>query len=203
VTKARKNSKSKGSGQTEAKAASTGQNDASQAVAAMDAGSGHIDQIRDIIFGRQMADYEARFQQLEDRFNARIETLHRETENHLKALNDLIKKQSDTLSERLSEEKASRGQEGNALHKEIATAEKTVTKAIAALSARHEQDVQALGEQLTALSNELTDELHIQQVEASKNLEQAVQELDDAKLARVALSQMLVEMADQLSDPQK
>lgn len=203
MTKARKNSKPKGTGQAEAKAAPAGQKDASQAVAAMDAGSGHIDQIRDIIFGRQMADYEARFQQLEDRFNARIETQHRETENHLKALNDLFKKQSDTLSERLSEEKSSRGQEGKALSTEIATAEKALTKAIAALSARHEKDVQALGEQLTALSNELSDELHIQQVEASKNLEQAVQELDDAKLARAALSKMLVEMADQLSDPKQ
>ncbi len=203
MTKPRKTSKSKSTGQAEAKSAANSPKANQQAIAAIDAGGGHIDQIRDIIFGRQMADYEMRFQQLEDRITSQIDTLRKETEDKLTALNDLLKKQSDNLAKRLKEEKSDRGQEEKALSKEITRTEKALSKAIDALSSQQVQDVQALSDQLTALSNELSDELHIQQVESSKNLEQAVNELDDAKLARAALSQLLVEMADQLSGPPK
>jgi DNA repair exonuclease SbcCD ATPase subunit len=190
--KSRKSTKPKSTGRTVNTPAKSGQKDNVQAIAAVDAGDGHIDKIRDIIFGRQMEDYEERFNRLEHRITSQIDALRKEIDDKLMAMNTLVEKYNDTLSERLKDETSSRGQES-----------KTLSKAIDELSARQVQDVQSLIDQLAALSNDLSDALHIQQVEASKNLEQAVQELDDAKLARAALSRMLVDVAGQLSDPKK
>jgi hypothetical protein len=50
------------------------------------------------------------------------------------------------------------------------------------------------------MSSQFSDELHIQQVEASKNLENAFKELDETKLARGTLSRMLKEVADRIID---
>ena len=198
MTKAQNNSKTK----TAVQSADTGSKDHLHSIDAMDTEAGHIDKIRDIIFGRQMADYEERFAQLEDRIASQIDALRQESETRFKDMQDLFQKQNDTLAEGLKDEQSTRGREGKTLSMEIAKTEKSLSKAIDSLSARQMQDVQSLGEQLSAISSELSDELHIQQVEASRSLEQAVQTRDDAKLARTALSQMLMEMAGRLSGAQ-
>ena len=202
MTKAQKNSKTGAAGQAADKFAKSGENKNPQIMGAMETEDGHIDKIRDILFGRQMADYEKRFKQLEDRITSQIDALRQESDGQLKTIKDLFQKQNDQLTERLKDEQSERGQEGKALSREIARAEKAFSKAIDTLSAQQTQDVASLREQLSALSNELSDELHIQQIEAARNLEQAAGELDDAKLARTALSQMLMEMAGRLSDAQ-
>jgi hypothetical protein len=200
VTKARKSTRTKAPGRASDKPAAAVEKEQSDAMEVMAKEEGHIDKIRDILFGRQMADYEERFNQLEDRINSQIETLRREADDGLKRMKDLIQKQNDMLSERLKDEESKRGQEGQTLARELDRAEKSLSKTIDALSTQQTQDAQALSEQLSALSHELSDNLYIQQKEAASNLEQAVRELDDAKLARKALSQMLVEMAGRLSD---
>ncbi len=189
-------------GQISGKPVESSEKDKPQEMAAMDAEAGHIDKIRDIIFGRQMADYEKRFAQLENRITSQIDTLREETDERIKALKDLFQRQNETFTERLKDEQTRRGRDGKAISMELAKVEKSLLKSIDALSAQQIQDVQSLGDQLSALSGELSDELHINQVEASKNLEQAFQELDDAKLARRALSQILMEMAGRLSGEQ-
>jgi hypothetical protein len=162
--------------------------------------SGHLDQIRDIIFGKQMAAYEERFAQLEQRITTQIDTLRRDNEAQLKSMQATLKQSSDAFSKLLKDEQSDRGREGKALSREISDAQKTLSAAIDALDERQQKDVAGLGEKLSALSSEVSDEMHIQQVEASKQLEEAVRQLDDAKLARKALSRLLMDMADRLAD---
>jgi exonuclease VII large subunit len=200
VTKARKGTKTNAPGRASDKPSETVEKNNSQAMTVMGTEEGHINKIRDILFGRQMADYEARFNQLEDRITSQIEALRQETDDGLKDMKGLLQKQNEMLTERLKDEESKRGQEGQTLSRELAKAEKTLSKTIDALAAQQVQDAQSLSEQLSALSHELSDGLYIQQKEAADNLEQAVRELGDAKLARTTLSQMLVEMAGRLSD---
>lgn len=162
--------------------------------------AGEISKIRNILFGNQMADYDKRFSQLEERIASQIAALDDKTTKRLKAIEALIKKQDDALTGRLDKEQSERSHGAEALSGEIAGAKEELTAAIDTLAAQQAQELDALDKQLTLISNDLSDEIHIQQVEASKNLEQAVQELDDAKLARKTLSQMLVEMAGRLTN---
>ncbi|HID35882.1 MAG TPA: hypothetical protein EYP39_00670, partial [Ghiorsea sp.] len=52
---------------------------------------GNVDQIRDIIFGSQMRDYEQRFVRLEERVLNEADALRSETNNRLDALETYIK----------------------------------------------------------------------------------------------------------------
>jgi len=166
--------------------------DMSSAESVMDTDTGHIEQIRDIIFGRQMSDYNKRFKELEDRINNQIDKLSTYTEEKIKAMKNDFKDQYETLKERLQGEKEKRGQDNNVL-----------STALDVLSDRQKEEVKQLSDQLVEMSSQLSDELHSQQVEASKNLEDAFQKLDKAKLARGTMSEMLKEVADRISDGKK
>lgn len=78
-----------------------------------------------------------------------------------------------------------------------------LSTALDVLSDRHKEEIQQLGDQLMEKSSQISDEMHNQQVEATKNLEDAFQKLDKAKLARGTLSEMLKEMADRISNRKK
>jgi hypothetical protein len=170
------------------------------AAATITAEAGEIGKIRNILFGTQMADYDKRFSQLEERITTQIAALDDKTAKRLEAIENLIKKQDDALTGRLDKEQSERSHGAEALSGKIAETKQDLSTAIEALGARQAQELDALDKQLTLISNDLSDEIHIQQVEASKNLDRAVQELDDAKLARKALSQLLVEMAGRLTN---
>lgn len=201
MTKARKKAKSQDTkGTTQKKVKSESGNDKGQEVL-INSEVGEIDKIRTILFGTQMEMYEGRFAQLEERINSQIKALGSKTDSRFEKVESLIEKHIDALTERLNSEQSERSKGGEALSREIIDAKEQLTESIETLSAQQAQDNQSLKEQLTALSNELSDEIHIQQVEASKNLKQAVDALDDDKIARKVLSQLLTEMAGRLADP--
>ena len=200
VTKTGKKGKAKGEKHPSKKNDKPGSDDMAAAVETITTEAGEIGKIRNILFGAQMTEYDQRFSQLEERILSRIAALDEKTDKRLKSIETLIKKQDDALTGRLDQEQSERSSGAEALSGEIAGAKEALTTAIDALAARQTQELEALDKQLTLISNDLSDEIHIQQVEASKNLDRAVQELDDAKLARKALSQMLVEMAGRLTD---
>jgi len=203
VTKSRKTSNAKAAAKGAGVATANGGKSQGQPIPEEGQESGHLDQIRDIIFGKQMAAYEERFAQLEQRIATQIDTLRRENEAELQSMQTALKQSSDAFSKLLKDEQSDRGREGKALSREIADAQKTLSAAIDALDERQQQNAAALGEKLSALSSEVSDEIHIQQVEASKQLEEAVRQLDDAKLARKALSRLLTDMAGRLADGQE
>jgi hypothetical protein len=198
VTKSRKSS----SGRSAAKGAgtSTANDDKSaiQPVPAEGEESGHLDQIRDIIFGKQMAAYEERFAQLEQRIATQIDTLRRDNEAQFQSMQATLKQSNDAFSRLIKDEQSDRGREGKALSQEIVNAQETLSAAIEALADRQQKDVVSIGEKLSSLSSELSDEIHIHQVEASKQLDEAVRQLDEAKLARKALARLLTDVAGRL-----
>lgn len=200
MTKTNKKGKAAGEKRSSKKDEKLQSEDMAAAAEAIATEAGEISKIRNILFGNQMADYDKRFSQLEERIASQIAALDDKTTKRLKAIEALIKKQDDALTGRLDKEQSERSHGAEALSGEIAGAKEELTAAIDTLAAQQAQELDALDKQLTLISNDLSDEIHIQQVEASKNLEQAVQELDDAKLARKTLSQMLVEMAGRLTN---
>jgi hypothetical protein len=83
------------------------------------AATGSIDQIRDIIFGSQMREYERRFQQLEERTRQRIEELHAEVGKRLEAIEAFARREIDAQDERLKGEQSARSDAVQALSNEI------------------------------------------------------------------------------------
>ncbi len=201
MTKAAKKAKPKAANRSTPKRTNPNTADMTEAAETIQAATAEIDKVRDILFGSQMAGVEKRFAQLEKRLDAQMAALGEQTAKHLKEIEALIQKHNEALTGRLDSEQSQRSQGAEALSQEIADAKDVISKTIEAQTKQHDQEIKAVNRQVKELSNELSDEMHIQQVEAAKNLEAAVDKLDEDKLARKVLSQLLAEMAERLVEP--
>ena len=162
--------------------------------------TGSIDQIRDIIFGSQMKEYERRFQRLEERNQHRIEELHAEVGKRLEAIEAFVRKELDAQSDRLKSEQSARGDTVKALSNEIGEAVRALSSSIEAHSEKQAGEVNDLRQQVMDQSKSLSEEIRQKHGESSQRLDQAVRELDDGMVARTALSEILLDMAVRLSD---
>lgn len=162
--------------------------------------TGNIDQIRNIIFGSQMKEYERRFQRLEERNQHRIEELHAEVGKRLDTIEAFVRKELDAQSDRLKSEQSARGDTVKALSNEIGEAVRALSNSIEAHSEKQASEVNDLRQQVMDHSKSLSEEIRQKHGESSQRLDQAVRELDDGKVARTALSEILLDMAVRLSD---
>ncbi len=161
--------------------------------------TGSINQIRDIIFGSQMKEYERRFQRLEERSQQRIEELHAEVGKRLDTIEAFVRKELDVQGEQLKSEHSARGDAVKAVSNEIGAAVRALTTSIEAQAEKQAHEAHALRQQVMDLSKSLSEEIRQKHGESSQRLDQAVRELDDGKVARTALSEILLEMAMRLS----
>jgi len=159
-----------------------------------------IDKIRDIIFGHQMRDYEKRFSMQEDRMRQQIEALRNETVTRLEAVESFIKKEIDALGEKLNTEKSMRTQAAKDISGEIKDLTKKITNDIGRLEDRQSKDARETRQQLLDLTKNLSQEISNRHSEVSKALELAVRELNEDKVARSTLSEILLEVALRTSD---
>jgi DNA repair exonuclease SbcCD ATPase subunit len=69
-----------------------------------------VDKIRDIIFGGQMREYEARFAAVENRLNKESTRLRQDMADRMDALENLVLREFETLSNKLQTEKKERNE---------------------------------------------------------------------------------------------
>jgi hypothetical protein len=162
--------------------------------------TGSIDQIRDIIFGSQMKEYERRFLRLEERSQQRIAELHAEVVKRLDAIEAFTRKEIDAQNEQLKSEHSARSDAVKTLANEIGEAVRALTRSIEAQAEKQAHEAGDLRQQVMDLSTSLSEEIRQKHGESSQRLDQAVRELDNGKVARTALSEILLEMAGRLSD---
>lgn len=162
--------------------------------------AGSIDQIRDIIFGSQMKEYERRFQRLEERSQQRIDALHVEVGQRLEAIEAFFRKEFETHSEQQKNEQIARSDAVQTLSNSIGDAVRALTASIEAQAQKQAHDAHELRQQLMDLSKCLSEEIHQKHDESAQRLDRAVRDLDHGKVARASLSEILVDMAVRLSD---
>ncbi len=130
-----------------------------------------VDQIRDIIFGPQMQEYEGRFKALENRLLSESKALHDELTNRLDEL-------SDKMEAALRSEQGDRGAAADKLQKNLDELGQSIEEKLDAQAAK-------AGEDLRATENAILEKL------AS---------LEDAKAGRDALAGLLRKLAGQLEN---
>jgi DNA anti-recombination protein RmuC len=170
------------------------------AVPANGEAGGNIDQIRDIIFGAQMRDYEQRFARLEERLLKASADLRDDVAKRLQTLEQYIKKETEALGTDLKAEQKTRGAELRALGAELADSDKGTDQRFAKL-----EDVVTKGQRelrglLLDQSKSLAEEIQRRHGELSTALKQESSELRGSKTDRAALAGMLAEMAKRLTD---
>jgi len=159
-----------------------------------------VDKIRDILFGNQMRDYERKFGFLEERLLKEIADLRDETGKRIDSIETYIKKEVESLSDRLKTEQDIRSESDQKTLKELHETAKTLSENVEKLDEKQSKDARDLRQQLLEQSKNLSGEIRKKHQESSTTLHQSVQELQAAKVDRFALSELLMDMAVRMSN---
>ena len=162
--------------------------------------TGSVDKIRDLIFGNQMKDYDKRFTRLEEGLQKQLKELRDATDHRLDSIEAFIKKEIEAIDDRLKTEQSMRVESAKELSSEIKNSTRKISKNIEQLEEKQSKDSRDLRQQLLDMSKDLSSEIAKKQNEASKALDRAVKALDDDKVARSFLSELLMELAVRTSN---
>jgi hypothetical protein len=167
--------------------------------AGTDAAGNPIDKIRDLLFGGQMRDYDRQFARLEERLLQETADVRADVKRRLTALEEYLRAELDSLSERLRAEQDVRAAGSQELGRDLR-----------AVAQQFEQRTVQLDEQLARNGRELRQTLHTQRQELADEIRQRVDEvlarlareaheLRADKTDRRALASMLTELAVRLN----
>ena len=160
----------------------------------------NVGKIREILFGTQMRDYEQRFARIEERLFREIAELKDETRIRLDSLESYIKKEIESLFDRIKTERGQRDESIKSLLNEVKQLNKTSDKKINQLDDQLNKSARDLRQQLLDQSKNLSDEIVRKYEGMLAKLEQTARELRDGKVNRSSLSELFVEVAMRLSD---
>ena len=164
------------------------------------AGVGNVDQIRDIIFGSQMRDYESRFQRLEERLLNELTTMRHETGNRVDALESYMRSELDALNNRLGKERDEREADDKELSEDLKKLSKELMRKLSHLDDSVASQNRDLREQLLTQSKSLSADINSTREQLNSALVQATNELQHSKTDRASLAELLSEMALRLKD---
>lgn len=149
----------------------------------------NVDQIREIIFGAQIRDYEARFQALKDQF-----------EDAFKKLKQELKAEARALDAAIEAERSDRRNEDESLDALIQTRFAELGKELAAAEARADDRIDKLARDTAAARRELERSIEGGNQNLDARLTAVADDLSSRKLARDELAALLNELAQRLSD---
>ncbi len=165
----------------------------------MEQSGASVDKIRDILFGPQIKNYEARFARLEEtlaRENAQIKDM---MARRFESLEGFVKKETEALASRLKAERDERAEAARDLARDLKSASETLTKKIVELDNKTAEAQSGLRQDLLAESRKLMDELRRRTDDITSLLEKRATELRTDKADRSLIAALLADMAMQIS----
>jgi len=177
----------------------TDKSDAIQATDVAANGGANVDQIREIIFGGQMRDYEKRFARLEESLLKEVDTIRNETSSRLEALETFVRGEFDAAGESLNNEKALREASDKRLNKELDELSQQVSETAADIKEQMGKGQREIRQQLLDQAKTMSGDLSKVRDELTQALQRAQQELGSDKTDRAALAAMFTEMAMRLN----
>lgn len=159
----------------------------------------NVDKIRDILFGGNMREYDKRFARLEDRLNADIERLSQDVFKRFDTLDGFIKKEFEDLNGRLHNEKVERKQDREETKSEINGLDKQTSNRFADIEQQTSAEARTIRSTLHEQGNELLELIRSTRDELAASLQQESRDLNDSKVARTDLAELLSEVALRLN----
>lgn len=159
------------------------------------AGDRNVDQIRDILFGGQMRDYERRFGELSSRLEQDAARLRQEFDVRVTALEKRMDEQIERLHKAVRQEVQDRGQSQDDLESRVQQAARTQRSELNASISSLQSDLGATDERLRAALAELASALKAAGERGDAALFQARDDLRRDKVSREDLAGMLAEVA--------
>ncbi len=162
-----------------------------------------LDKVRDILFGNQIREVEKKFIRLEDRLVKELANVRDETRKRLDSLEIYIKKEVESLTERLKHEQSERDTGVKALAEEHKNITNSLEKRLTQFEEQTTNSQRELREQILNQSNSLQDDIRQKYTEILTLLEREAQELRRDKTDRSSLASLFTELAIRLNSDNK
>jgi seryl-tRNA synthetase len=163
-------------------------------------GAGNIDKVRDILFGGQMRDTERRFARLEERLAQDTAELKDDVRKRLTALEQFVKKEAESLAERIKAEHDERTDATKDLSREARETAKAFEKKTGQLDDQIARAQRELRQQMLELQQRMADDLRQKIDEVIARLSQEAADLRHDKADRATLAAVFTEMAMRLNN---
>lgn len=155
----------------------------------------NVDQIRDILFGGQMRDYERRFQELNQRIEADFEGLRQDQERRFAQLDKRLDEQVEKIGRALRQEVSDRAAATDDLETRLLQSARTQRSELTAAIDTLNHELSSGEERLRAALAELEAALKDQAGRLTQSLTRSRDELRGEKVGRDDLAALLTEVA--------
>ncbi len=159
-----------------------------------------VEKIRDILFGSQIKNYEARFARLEENLVRETVELKETMRRRFESLEGFFKSETEALAARLKAEREERTNSLQALDHDLKAMQDALSRKIHELVAATAEADSGLRKELMSESRKLLDEISERHDSLRALLERRVGELRHQKTDRALLSALLAEIAAQIGD---
>jgi hypothetical protein len=155
----------------------------------------NVDQIRDILFGGQMRDYERRFQELNQRLEAELARLRDAQEKRLAQIDKRIDEQLEKLGKLLRQEIQDRNRSIDDVESRLQQAARTSRGEISASLDAHALELASTDERLRGVLADMHKATHARVGESDAAMARLGAELRGEKVGREDLAALLTEFA--------
>jgi len=160
----------------------------------------NVDQIREIIFGGQMRDYEKRFAKFEETLLKEVSNIRNEIGMRIDSLESFFKGEIDALNDTINNEKSLRDSGDKRLNKHLDELGQHVEVTNSELKEQANKGLREVRQNLLEQGKQMSSNLAQARHELSDAIERAQCELGDEKTDRAALASMFTEMAMRLNN---
>ncbi len=163
----------------------------------------NLDKVRDILFGSQVREQQKRFQRIEDRLAKDVADLRDELLKRLSSLENYVKGEVDTIMDKLKEEHTARTTAVREINGEISDNHKAAEKRAGELDTKMTDAVRELRKSVLEQSKSLRDEISSANQASTAAAEKGISTLRNDKTDRLALADLLTEVAMKLKGEMK
>ncbi len=163
-------------------------------------GAGNVDQIRDILFGSQMRDYEKKFSRLEERLTSEAAELREENRRQFAALEAYVKNELTALADQLKAEKGERAEADKELGRELKESGKAWDKRMTQFEEQTAKALRDLRQHVLEEAKRLAADMEQKHKALSAALEKEGHDLRGSLTDRLALADLFTEVALRLKN---
>ena len=163
-----------------------------------DKNTNNVDQIRDLIFGNQIKDFEAQFEKLNNTLSVMEEKMtksfgeaHAKLQTETERSLELLEKKIDTLSSSTQKERTK-------LKELIGNTDENLHEQLTNQKDEFAAKLKIMRDNVTDDNNKMTEKISAMQKEIQVVLEKGLAKLSNDKLSRDAMAQMFLDVAMQI-----
>jgi len=158
-------------------------------------GLGNVEQIREIIFGSQLREFNKRFEQMELRLTQLQEQMEERLREQQTTLQNEIANHSELTETKLKNLSTLSKEEREALRDELSRLDKRTTIAVESLGEEHETKLSLIKKEMQSAALQVKEEVEALKAAMSRELQARIGDVTEAKVSRDIMAETLFEMA--------